>query len=354
MTAVRRVRLATGIAVSAALLALSLAGASRAETYDFPAGRLVIHNLAGKAEVRPATGAGIKVELTRGGRDGAELKIEKDRDGAFDRLSILYTDRDYVYSTLGRHSRSTMSIGRDGRYGTKGNGQHRVTVKGNGSGTEAWADLVIYLPKGSELKLHNAVGTLEAGEVTASLLLDAASARVEAHGITGEVSIDVGSGDVVADRITGDLAVDTGSGSVEVTDVSGQAVAIDTGSGDVTGRRVQAAQLAVDTGSGDIELDDLRSNEMTFDTGSGSVSAGLMADVKTLAVDTGSGSVTLEVPGDFGAIVSIETGSGDISVDVPHQASRIRRSEFEGKIGDGQGHVVIETGSGDVRILAMK
>lgn len=354
MTAVRRAVRVTGIALSAALLALALAGASRAETYDFPAGKLVIHNLAGKAEIRPANGPGIKVELTRGGRDAAELKIEKDRDGAFDRLSVLYADRDYVYTALSDHSRSTMSIGRDGRFGTKGSGQRRVTVKGNGSGTEAWADLVIYLPKGSELKLHNAVGTLEAGEVTASLLLDAASARVEAHGITGEVSIDVGSGDVVAERITGDLAVDTGSGSVEITDVSGQAVAIDTGSGDVTGRRVQAAQFVVDTGSGDIELDELRSSEMTFDTGSGSVSAGLAADAKTLAVDTGSGNVTLELPGNFGALLSIETGSGDISVDVPHQASRIRHSEFEGQIGDGHGHVVIETGSGDVRVLAMK
>ena len=79
MTAVRRAPNSAWLSLAAALLILLPGALCRAQTttYDFPAGRIAIHNLAGKAEVRAATGSGIKVEVTRGGREGGSLKVEQ-------------------------------------------------------------------------------------------------------------------------------------------------------------------------------------------------------------------------------------------------------------------------------------
>jgi DUF4097 and DUF4098 domain-containing protein YvlB len=51
-----------------------------------------------------------------------------------------------------------------------------------------------------------------------------------------------------------------------------------------------------------------------------------------------------------GADLRIETGSGDIDVDAPHEAIRIDDGFFHGRIGDGDGEIIVETGSGNVTI----
>ena len=60
--------------------------------------------------------------------------------------------------------------------------------------------------------------------------------------------------------------------------------------------------------------------------------------------------VDLTVPPAFGADVQIGTGSGGITVDVPVTRREARRSSFRGRIGDGNGRVMIDTGSGAVRV----
>ncbi len=58
----------------------------------------------------------------------------------------------------------------------------------------------------------------------------------------------------------------------------------------------------------------------------------------------------LVVPPTQGAELEIDTGSGGIDVDLPAENVQVRRSHYEGRIGDGRGRIRIDTGSGGVRV----
>jgi hypothetical protein len=344
---------AFGLAV--AVLAAVTVPAVHAETRSFPGGKVRIHNLIGRATIVQGTGTGFKIDITRGGDDAAELEIRSEREGDVEVLRIVFPGDRFVYPALGMGSNSTISVNSDGTFGGSGRLDRRqVRVSGGGSGKEMWADLRIEMPKGGDLKLHNAIGKVAAEGISGDLDLDTASGDVEATGITGDITVDVGSGDVELTRIEGTISVDTGSGNVILTDVSGDMINADTGSGDIEGDHVRCDQLAMDTGSGDITMDAVAVSKISCDTGSGSILVAIEGDLEGGNFDTGSGDVTLEVGPDLGASLDIETGSGDIDIDTPHQATRNRRSEFRGTVGDGKGNVIIETGSGDVRVTSAR
>ncbi len=61
----------------------------------------------------------------------------------------------------------------------------------------------------------------------------------------------------------------------------------------------------------------------------------------------------VRLPAELGAEVDIETGSGGIDMDFPIMVTRQSRDELRGRIGDGQGRIVIDTGSGSVRVRQM-
>ncbi|TPW17630.1 MAG: hypothetical protein FD129_300 [bacterium] len=339
--------------MSFAALGILFAVAAQAETRSFTGSKLRIHNLIGRATVVAGSGPGFQVDIARGGKDGAELEIVTEKDGDTEVLRLRYKGDRFVYPALGFGSNSTISINADGTFGGS-NILNRKTVKvsGGGSGTEAWADLKIQVPKDAGLKLYNAIGRVNAEDVTGDLDIDTASGDVEVRGVTGDIGVDVGSGDVEIAGSTGNVGVDTGSGDVILSDLQSGQVDADTGSGDVDGHRITCDQLSVDTGSGDIAIEDIKVNQIACDTGSGSILVSIRGDLDGGNFDTGSGDVTLEVGPDLGASLDIETGSGSIDIDTPHDASRVRRDEFRGTVGDGKGTVVIETGSGDVLVTS--
>ncbi|MDZ4805254.1 MAG: DUF4097 family beta strand repeat-containing protein [Candidatus Eisenbacteria bacterium] len=337
--------------VSIAAVGILLSVAAHAETRSFTGKKLRIHNLIGKATVVAGSGPGFQVEITRGGGDAADLEIATEKDGDTEVLRLRYRGDRFVYPAMRIGSNSSISISPDGSFGGSNMVNRRqVKVAGTGSGRQLWADLRIVVPKDASLKLYNAIGRISAESVSADLDFDTASGDVEARGITGDVGVDVGSGDVELARITGNVGVDTGSGSVILADITGDVVDADTGSGHIEGERLACDQLSMDTGSGDISLKRVQVRTISCDTGSGSILVSLGSDLDGGNLDTGSGDVTLEVGTILGASLDIETGSGSIDIDAPHEATRVRRNEFRGTVGDGKGTVVIETGSGDVLV----
>lgn len=341
--------------LSMIVLGLLISAAAHAETRSFDGVNLRVYNLIGKATVVAGSGPGFQVDITRGGDDAAELEITTKKDGDTEVLSLRYKGDRFVYPAMGIGSNATISINQDGSFGGQNMGNRKtVKVSGTGGGKEIWADLRIEVPKGASLKLYNAIGRISADGVMANLDLDTASGDVEASDITGKVGVDVGSGDVELSRIHGDVGVDTGSGSVILVDISSVLLDADTGSGDIDGKGVISDQLSLDTGSGDITLRGVQVKTISCDTGSGSILVSLNGDLDGGNFDTGSGDVTLEVGPLMGANLDIETGSGSIDIEAPHEASRVRRNEFRGTLGDGKGAVVIDTGSGDVRVAGTK
>lgn len=338
-------------ALTAALL--SAAPAVAQDRFNVAGGDVAVYNIAGEVRVVPSSAGEVSVELYRGGRDGAELRVEVGPVGGRQALRVIYPARRVVYGDLGRGSRTSVRVRSDGTWGGGGGlpwGGDRIDVAGSGSGLEAWADMVIAVPRGQRLDVYVAVGRITAENIDGRIRLDTHAGAVEAAGMSGSLLVDTGSGSVRVAGMQGDLEVDTGSGSVEVSDVRGSRVVLDTGSGRVRGRGIAASSLSVDTGSGGIELRDAIAPDVRLDTGSGAVDAEIAGEIDRLVVDTGSGSVTLRLSEGLSARLEIDTGSGGIDVDFPVMVTRRGRTELRGQIGDGRGRITIDTGSGGVRI----
>jgi hypothetical protein len=316
---------------------------------------VAIYNLAGRVEVVGGRGSEVVVRITRGGADASELAVETGEIRGRSTLRIVYPGDEIVYPGMGRGSNTSFSVRADGTFGDgggdRGGNGDRMRIQGTGSGLEAWADLVIEVPSGITASVYLAAGEIDARGVDAALRLDTGSGAITATDISGSLDIDTGSGGIRARGIEGSLNVDTGSGRVDVSDVVGDEVELDSGSGRISGSGIETPALRVDTGSGAVDLLAISSPSVVVDTGSGSVEIELLQDVERLEVDTGSGSVTVRAPDDLGATVEIDTGSGGIDLDFPLEVRSVRRDRVQGRLGDGQGTILIDTGSGSIRIV---
>lgn len=327
--------------------------AATGERVNLGSGEVEIWNVAGRARLVPGSGKDVVVTVIRGGRDGGKLRLETGPRRGRSSLRVIYPGNRVVYPALGSGTNIRSRMGDDGTFGvdtrTIFTGRD-IRVSARGSGVEAWADLEIAVPAGTDLKVHVLGGEMIAAGVEGTFLLDGTASPVRAKGVKGDLTVDTGSGDVEVDSGRGMLSVDTGSGSVMVLNQLGGRLHVDTGSGEVRVADAKADDVLVDTGSGAVTMRDITGRSIKVDTGSGSVLLELAVSPEDVLVDTGSGGVTLGVPADFSARYAVETGSGDIEIDVPHSSSQHSRDEARGRIGDGRGQVRIDTGSGSVRI----
>jgi lia operon protein LiaG len=357
----------SGFVLAATALSVGTAGA-QAERHNLTGSSVAIYDLVGHVQVVEGSGSDVVVELTRGGHDAKQLKVEVGELGGRNTLRVVYPDDDIVYPDLGRRSESDVRVNSDGTFGgddsddrgSRGNrgsrffGGHRVRIRGGGSGVEAWADLRILVPSGKAVAVHIGVGELGATHVSADLRLSASSGRVTANGTKGNLVAETGSGEVDVRGASGDaISIESGSGAVSVTDVNGKRLRIDTGSGGVTGSGLTSDDLGIDVGSGSIRVDDARAPRTKLDAGSGGIRVAFASPVKSLDVENGSGGVTISLPGAVNAEVDIETGSGGIDTDFPVTVNRMERNRLRGQIGDGSGHIRIESGSGSVHLRKM-
>jgi hypothetical protein len=343
-------------ALGALLLTASLAGSAAARVYSLSGNaEASIWNPAGAVRVEPASGASVEVDVNALGRDAGLLRITDEALNGKPTLRVIYPTRRIVYPAMGRWSNTSTGMRKDGTWGGMSNDwlrSNRVTIKGSGSGTEAWADLVVRVPRGGRVAVYTLAGSAEIRNIDGTLSFDGGSGGVTAEGTKGTLNVDIGSGAVRVAGHDGVLDIDTGSGSVETNNVRGASVHIDTGSGSVTGSSIATDDLSIDTGSGGVSLQSLDAKRGKIDTGSGGVTLGLLSRSADLVVDTGSGSVRVTLPPDFGARVHLETGSGGIRTDFPMTIDTKDDGVLKGAIGDGSGRLHVDTGSGGVSLLA--
>jgi len=337
------------------LVAATLASGQASQRYTLAGDNVAVFNLVGQVRVEAGSAGDVVVEVTRGGDDAAKLEIQTGPLGGRQTLRVVYPDDDIVYSVMGYRYNTELEVREDGTF-NEGNHRvlrrgRRVRIHGEGSGTEAYADLRILVPAGQRIAVYLAVGKMTATNVNGDLTLDVSSSDVTATGTRGSLTVDAGSGDVRVTDATGDLNLDTGSGNVVVSRVQGDQLIIDTGSGDVTLDHAEFRSLKIDTGSGNADATAVRAEDLLIDTGSGDVTLELVAGGGSIDVGTGSGQVNVTVPSDYGAAVILDTGSGEIDLGgIPVTVTRLAEDHVEGRIGDGRSRLHIETGSGDVRL----
>ena len=318
-------------------------GWGQAEVYRFT-GRATIYDLVGTVSLSAGEGQ-TTVTVQRRGADAGQLRVTHDDE----RLVVIFPGSHIVYQPMGPRSESTLDVRDDGTFNDRGGGGHRVRVTGSGSGTEAWADLAVSIPRGAEVTVNVGIGAVKARNVDGRLHISTASADVTAEGTAGSLSVDVGSGDVHLDGATGDVKLDTGSGDITI-ERADATMDIDTGSGDIKVQSLSGQHAHLEAGSGDITVARATVPDLELETGSGDIEATLNGTVDRLSLNTGSGSATLHLPADLGAQLHIETGSGDIETDFPVTITHKEHGALTGRIGDGHARIQIETGSGDVEL----
>ena len=351
------------LAVVLAILAVgSLAAAAEfRETVSVRADHLVLRNLVGHVDVvRGGDRFELEIHVQGGDADRSGVRVVQEEEDGAQVVRVLYPEGEdtFIYPPMGR-GKTTIQYRRessrdrgfwDRLRGAVGG--ERITVKGKGSGYEAWADVTVKVPDGAYAEVFLGAGDIRAQDVRARLNLDTHSGPVEAKGIRGDLVCDTGSGEVAVRDCEGRVHVDTGSGSVRGEKLRGAKVLVDTGSGSVTLEDVECEALDVDTGSGGVEAHDIRTDAARIDTGSGGVTLELrrMGRGKFL-IDTGSGSVDLTLPRDASCRVECDTGSGGVKVDIPGvDVERDGRDEARFTVGGGEARMVIDTGSGGIRV----
>lgn len=314
---------------------------------------VAVYNLAGTLRVEGGTGSDVTVDITLRGSDGDQLRAESAPIRGRATLVVRYPSDDVRYPAMGRDSRTELRVRDDGTFfGDGGNRRGReVVISGRSGEIEAWADLLVRVPRGKTVAVYLAVGEANVSNVDGHLVVDVASADIHAERTRGTLVLDTGSGNVNLTDAEGDITLDTGSGNVQAAKVRGSQLLIDTGSGDVDVTEVSVSELSIDTGSGDVTARGVSAKNVTIDTGSGGIDLALRTDVEEVTLDTGSGSVTLAVPEALGAELEIDTGSGDIEFTFPVQARQLEHDHFVGRLGDGKGRIMIDTSSGDVRVV---
>jgi lia operon protein LiaG len=346
----------TSVFATLALVAVATAANAQTERRSLRGDRVAIYNLAGRLRVEGGAGSEVTVEITRGGRDASKLSVESGQVRGVESLRVIYPDDRIIYPEMGRSSRTSMSYNSDGTFNENNlsglfGRRDQIEVRGSGSGTEAWADLRVTVPRGQRIELNLGVGQVNVTNVDGEISVDVAAASITANGVRGDLNLDTGSGSVNVTDVQGNVSLDTGSGGVTLTGVRGDRINLDSGSGSLQITDVDVRELMGDTGSGGIRLSRVKARRVSLDTGSGSTDVELLSEVEDLVIDTGSGGVTVRLPASIGATVDIQTGSGGVETDFPIQMNRFERNQLRGKIGNGNARIRIETGSGGVRLL---
>lgn len=357
------VRLPTAAAAPLPVLVLFAVAAARPAAAQSPErftlrGRdVAVFDPAGRVQVVAGSGSDVTVEVTRGGRDAGRLRVLTDDVDGRPTLRVVAPEDELVYPAMGRYSNATIRVRDDGTWGG-GDGDgwggrgRKLEIRGSGSGAEAWADLVVRVPAGSQLALQVAAGSATAQNVSADLKLGTAVAALTVSGTRGNLSVGAGSGRIDLRDVQGDeVRVGTGSGGARVDGVKADRLTVGSGSGGVEGGGIDAGEARFGTGSGGMRLGLVRARRLQVGAGSGSVELELGAGLEDARIGTGSGGITLRVPPALGATFEVSTGSGGVSTDVPVQVVRQERNRFEGRVGDGSARVRVSAGSGSVRLV---
>jgi hypothetical protein len=230
--------------------------------------------------------------------------------------------------------------------GTAGTVDARVTTEGwkiapgevtvTESQTGNRVDIEVKAPKGHFGSGHRSIEVLLRVPKESDLVVATGDGSIKAQPVSGRLDLSTGDGSISADGLEGEIRLHSGDGSIRATGLSGRLNA-DTGDGSMTVR-------------GRFDLLDLS-------TGDGSIEAAAEAGSKVesaWSLHSGDGSITLRVPEGLGAELDAQTGDGSVSVGNPAMVKgSIREHAVRGTLGPGGPPLKIYTGDGSIRLTGL-
>jgi lia operon protein LiaG len=353
------IRAMASIAIGAALSTIAAApavaqGSGQAgDHYQLTGAQVAVYDLAGTVTLEPATGPAVVVDLQRGGRNARALRVEQGPIDGVATLRVIYPEDRVIYDPANKSwsGASMFSVGDHGTFDDRAQGTRDVEVRSSGSGMEAWADLVIRVPRGQQLTLHLGVGDVQVDSVSGTLRIDGGPTNTVAMGTSGSLAVDVGSGTIRVRQAKGTLSLETSSGDIEVSGAHDGDVQLASSSGNLAVYGAAAPVLRFTTAAGTVDGVGLDAGNVNVASGTGGVNLDFNSSPKDVAINAGSGSITVALPSNYTALVDLETRSGNLRVDFPLRTTFAGPDQVEGYIGDGIGQLQVQTGSGNINIL---
>jgi DUF4097 and DUF4098 domain-containing protein YvlB len=230
--------------------------------------------------------------------------------------------------------------------GTAGTVDARVTTEGwriapgevtvTESQTGDRVDLEVKAPKGHTGTGHRSIEVLLRVPKESDLDVSTGDGSIKAEPVSGRLNLSTSDGSINADGLQGEILLHTGDGSIRAEGLSGRLTG-GTGDGSMTVR-------------GRFDVLDLK-------TGDGSINATAEAGSKVesaWSLHSGDGSITLRVPDGLGAELDAQTSDGSIHLDKPAMVKgSIREHAVRGTLGPGGPPLKIYTGDGSIRLTGL-
>ena len=100
------------------------------------------------------------VEVTRGGNDASQLRVETGEIRGWNTLRVIYPGKRVVYPDAG--GSTNLSVREDGTFGGDNSGwRNNVRIASSGSGLEAHANMRVLVPAGRRLSLYLGAGKVD-------------------------------------------------------------------------------------------------------------------------------------------------------------------------------------------------
>jgi hypothetical protein len=187
----------------------------------------------------------------------------------------------------------------------------------------AGADIVVSVPAETEVELKTSNG------------------RIEIQGLEAPGTLRTSNGRVVMKQLEGDFDARTSNGPIEVTSMEGEAT-LATSNGPVTLDKVK--------GNGPVTLDKVK-GAFDVDTSNGNISfSGEMTAGGDNRLETSNGSVTVELGGTPSVELDASTSRGEVTSELSIDASKTKKQELVGTIGEGEADLVIRSTNGSVTV----
>lgn len=361
------------------LAAAGFAGAVRADamvthslsqSIAVPAGgRVKVGNLVGHMTVTQGNGSlQVTATVVAGGSDAEALaqsvKLDVSTTGKQVTVHVHYPVHQYSNYLYNPPHATTSDNGSAcflGLICIRGNGHSdidyqgaRVRVNENGnSGTPLYVDVAVQLPAGVNASFANAMGLLEAGNLTDTLSFATGGSDISLRNLTGDVTADTRGGDIDVNNVTSQtLDVDTSGGDVNGANLKGD-MKLQTGGGDA-GLKTVSGTLHAATGGGDLRLNgELPALHTLYaHTGGGDLRvAGDASTLHDLDVSTGGGDAVLRL-NNMSMHLEASAGGGDVNIHLPNISGNVvsRDDYFSGDIGKAAGRGIVHSGGGDITV----
>lgn len=217
------------------------------------------------------------------------------------------------------------------------------------------SELVIFMPKSSELELSGVNVNVVASELSNGTDIDVVNGDITLSAIEGDISVETVNGDVDATNLIGDIRYETVNGEINDRDSQGK-LRFTAVNGDIKSTsKAQDVRLENVNGDIDFALDTVKKLRINTVNGEAEVRINRLLDKADIRFESVSGDAEFFFPDDISAKFEIEAHANgkivnELSNDKVKKAKYGPSSELEFSVNGGDADIEIDTISGRIEL----